>query len=97
MAYLIPGFQDFTAAFAQAVMVQTEHPREKAPIGASEERGQCSVSRRDGNLLGREQRVLVALAAASLQLFTILLQDRPKPHAAVVMQEVERRVVGDTE
>ena len=90
LAHLVPGFEDFTASLAQTGMVQAEHPHEKVPIGAGEERRQRPISPGNRSLFAREQRVLVALAAANLQLFALLLQDGTNPHAAVVMQEIER-------
>lgn len=78
-------------------MVQAEHAREKIPIGAGEVFRQSSITAGNGNLFASEQRVLLALAAASPQCVAFSFQDRTDPHAAVIMQEVEGRVMRNAE
>ena len=78
-------------------MVQAEHAREKIPIGPGEVFRQSPITAGNRNLFAREQRVLLALAAASSQGVPFSFQDRTDTHGAVIMQEVEGRVMRNAE
>src|SRR6185437_14283915 len=97
LSHLIFGLKNFTSALREALVVQTEHAREKSPIGAAEKGSEGAVSRGERIIVRRQQCISVALAAANLNVVPVMLQHAAQSHGSVIVNKVVWRIVGNSE